>query len=68
LAQWNRALAEFGIFLGNLVDFLIVWSGLGSICIYFSETEDAAISFLNTQGLRRNLKQGQGALCKFVRI
>jgi hypothetical protein len=38
------------------VKFWRVYSGLGPICKYFSETEGPAQIFTNVQGLRRNLQ------------
>jgi hypothetical protein len=64
LAQKTGALAEFGNFLGNSVDFWSVWSGLGPLCNSFSEAKGTARIFTNIQGPQRNTQQVQGAWCK----
>jgi hypothetical protein len=59
---------EFGNFLGISVDFWSVWSGLGPICNYFSETEGPVVTSPNAQASRISLQQDQGVSCKVHRI
>jgi hypothetical protein len=47
-------------------DFLSVWSGLGPMCKYFSETEGAAVKFTYAWGLRHNLQQVQELGERFI--
>jgi hypothetical protein len=62
LGAKDRGSCKFWGFFGDFVEFWGVWSGLGSICKYFLETEGPAERFTSVQGPQQNLQQRQG-LC-----